>query len=129
MYKWIKTLTEHTSCECKCKFDRTKRKSYQWWNNNKCPCQCKKHKVCVKDYVWNPATCNYENGKYLSSIMDDSMIIYYEITNIKETIFNEKNIICKTQNFYLLAFLLIAIALLIAVSIYCYFFITISQHR
>ena len=129
MYKWIKTLTKHTSCECKCKFDGTKCKSYQWCNNNKCPCQCKKHKVCEKDYVWNPATCNYENGKYLSSIMDDSMIIYYEITNIKETIFNEKNIICKTQNFYLLAFLLIAIALLIAVSIYCYFFITISQHR
>ena len=129
MYKWIKTLTKHISCECKCKFDGTKCKSYQWWNNNKCPCQCKKHKVCEKDCVWNPATCNYENGKYLASIMDDSMIIYDEIINIKETIFNEKNIICKTQNFYLLAFLLIGIALLIAVSIYCYFFITISQHR
>ena len=35
--------------------------------------------------------------------------------------FNEKNITCKIQNFYiLLAFLLITIALLIAVSIYCY---------
>ena len=37
------------------------------------------------------------------------------------TNFNRKNITCKTQNFYiLLAFLLITIALLIAVSIYCY---------
>ena len=37
------------------------------------------------------------------------------------TNFNEKNITCKTQSFYnLLAFLLITIALLIAVSIYCY---------
>ena len=37
------------------------------------------------------------------------------------TNFNEKKATCKTQNFYiLLAFLLITIALLIAVSIYCY---------
>ena len=32
--------------------------------------------VCVKNmyakkYVWNFATCNCENGKYLASIMDD----------------------------------------------------------
>ena len=53
--------------------------------------------------------------------MDDSTIIYNEIINLKETNFNEKNITCKTQSFYiLLAFLLITIALLIAVSIYCY---------
>ena len=37
------------------------------------------------------------------------------------TSFNEKNMSCKIQNFYiLLAFLLITIDLLIAVSIYCY---------
>ena len=37
------------------------------------------------------------------------------------TNFNKKKVTCKTQNFYiLLAFLLITIALLIAVSIYCY---------
>ena len=37
------------------------------------------------------------------------------------TSFNEKNAICKTKSFYiLLAISLIAIALLIAVSIYCY---------
>ena len=48
--------------------------------------------------------------------MDDSTII-----NLKETNFNEKNITRKTQSFYiLLTFLLITIALLIAVSIYCY---------
>ena len=35
--------------------------------------------------------------------------------------FNEKKVTCKTQNFYiLLAFLLITIAFLIAVSIYCH---------
>ena len=37
------------------------------------------------------------------------------------TNFNEKNVVCKKKNLYiLLAFLLITIALLIAVSIYCY---------
>ena len=36
-------------------------------------------------------------------------------------LYDEKKATCKTQNFYiLLAFLLIAIALLIAISIYCY---------
>ena len=53
--------------------------------------------------------------------MDDLVITCDEITDVEETNFNEKNITCKTQIFYfLLAFLLITIALLIAVSIYCY---------
>ena len=26
--------------------------------------------ICEKDYVWNPATCSCENGKYLASILD-----------------------------------------------------------
>ena len=53
--------------------------------------------------------------------MDDSGIICDEIINVKETNFNEKDITCKTQNYYiLLAFLLITITLLIAVSINCY---------
>ena len=42
-------LTKHISCECKCKFDETKYKSNQWWNNNKCQCEFKKHHVCEKD--------------------------------------------------------------------------------
>ena len=43
-----------------------------------------------------------------------------EIIDVKEKNFNEKNITCKTQSFYiLLTLLLITITLLIAVSIYC----------
>ena len=96
---------------------------------------CEKH-VCEKHHVWNPATCNCENGKYLASIMDDSAITCDEIIESYDedakaklhdetksilTNFNEKKATCKTQNFYvLLAFLLITIALLIAISIYCY---------
>ena len=67
----------------------------------------------------NPAGCNCENGKYLASVMDK--VICNEIIDVKETNFNEKNITCKTQSFYiLLTFLLITITLLIAVSTYCY---------
>ena len=118
-----KTLAKHISCECKCKFDERKCNSDQWWNNDKCRSECGNHHICEKDYVWNPATCNCENGKYLASIMDDSAIMCDEVvkSNDEEINFNEKKAICKTQNFYiLLAFLLITVALLIAVSIYFY---------
>ena len=88
----------------------------------------KKHHICEKDYVWNPAICNCENGKFLASIMDDSVIKcdkvlepYDEEIKTIPANFNEKNVTPKTQSFYvLLAFLLITIALLIAVSIYRY---------
>ena len=89
-----------------------------------------------KDYVWNPTTCNCGNGKYLASTINDSAIICDEVidadaklspedsndeTKTIPTIFNEKKVTFKTQNFYiLLAFLLIAIILLIVVCIYCY---------
>ena len=59
-----KTLTKHISCEFKCRFDGKKCNSDQWWNNDKCRCQCKKRHVYEKDYVWNPAIYNFENGKY-----------------------------------------------------------------
>ena len=102
--------------------------SDQWWNSNKSWCDCKKRHVCEQDYVWNPATCSCENGKYLANIMDDSAVTcdkiiepYDEETENILTNFNDKKAICKKQNFYiLLAFLLITIVLLIAVSIYCY---------
>ena len=114
-----KTLAKHILCRCKCRFDGNKCNLNEWWNNDKCGCECKKIDAPVKDYVWNPATCNCENGKYLASIMDK--IICDEIIDVKETNFNEKNITCKTQSFYiLLTFLLITIKLLITVSIYCY---------
>ena len=60
-----------------------------------------------KDYVWNPATCIGENGKYLASIMDDSVITcdetiksYDEEIKTVPTNFNEKNIICKIILFW-----------------------------
>ena len=49
------------------------------WNNNKRQCEPKKHHICEKDYVWNSATRSCENGKYLASIMDDSLITCDEV--------------------------------------------------
>ena len=94
-----KILTKHLSCECKCKFHVKKCNSNQWWNNDKYRCTCEKHYICEKGYVWNFATCNCENGKYLASIMDDSMITcdevikpYDEKIKTIPTSFNEKEV-------------------------------------
>ena len=57
-----------------------------------------------------------------STIICDEVIKSYdeEIKTIPAN-FDENKVTCKTQHFYILhAFLLITIALLIAVSIYCY---------
>ena len=35
--------------------------------------------VCLEMCVWNPDTCNCENGKYLASVMNDSAIVCDEI--------------------------------------------------
>ena len=87
-------------------------------NNDKCRYESKKHHICEKDYTWNPSTRICKNGKYLASIMDDSVIMCDEI--IEETVptnFNEKKTTYKMQNYYiLLALLLITTALLITVK-------------
>ena len=69
-----------------------------------------------KNYIWIPVICSCENGKYSSSIMNDSGIICYKVLDAdvesnNKTNFNEKKAICKTQNFYIvLAFLWTTIA-------------------
>ena len=72
----LKTVTKHISC--KCKFDESKWNLNQWRNNDKCRFECKKEHIYEKDYIWNPSTCIYENGKCLASITDDSVITWNE---------------------------------------------------
>ena len=82
-----KTLIQHISCECKCKFGGRKGNSNQKWNNNKCRCERKNLKedhACKKDYIWNTTACSCENGKYLGNITGDPVIACYGI--IKTTI-------------------------------------------
>ena len=112
----------------------TKCNSDQWSNNDKYRCEYKICHACAKDYIWNPSTCSCENWKYLVSIMACSTVMCGQIIDVEPesndkgksstkkqklflTIFND--ITFKIQNI-LLAFLLITIALLIAVSIYGY---------
>ena len=49
--------------------------------------------IFEKDYIWSPATCSCENGEYLASVIDDSVIMCAEITEVRKTVltnFNEK---------------------------------------
>ena len=88
--------------------DLTEKKcnSYQWWNNDKCRCECKTTHVCKKYYIQNPTSCSCKNGKYLASIMDDSLIMYDEIIDAesksydKETNFNENSSLQKRKFLY-----------------------------
>ena len=81
----------------------------------------KKICVCEKDQIWNLAKCRCENGKYLGRLLTVSDYVWWNCrrnTNSCNNL-NRKNAICKTKNFYIVfAFLLITIALLVAVSIY-----------
>ena len=66
----------------------------------------------------NSATMCYE---VIESYNEDVEVKSYDETKTIPTNFNENKTTCKTQNVYiLLEFLLITVALLIAVSIYCY---------
>ena len=51
--------------------------------------------MCEGDYIWNSATYNGKNSKYLPSIIDDSVIIWDEI--IEETKTGPANLLEKKQ--------------------------------
>ena len=66
----------------------------------------KKSNVCEKDYICNPATWSWKNGKYLASIMNNSAIMCVEIIQAAKTLpsnFTEKKqpVKHKTSIFYL----------------------------
>ena len=48
----------------------------QIWNNDKCQCECKNpiKSVCKNGSIWHPARGACENGKYLGSIIDNSIV-------------------------------------------------------
>ena len=86
--------------------------SNQKLNNDKRQCECKNAKeyhMCEEKYIWNPATCSCQNGKYLGSIIDNYVITCDEIIEEAKTVttktFTANSI---SASFYiLLAFLLI----------------------
>ena len=74
-----KTLIKHISCKCKCKFDGTKYKSHQWWNNGKCRCECEKRMYIKKIMFGIILHVIVKIEKHLGSIMDNSAIICDEV--------------------------------------------------
>ena len=62
----------------------------QLWNNGRSLCECKKRNICEKDYIWNSATCSFQSGKYLSSIVNDSAITRDEIIDADAKSNNEE---------------------------------------
>ena len=94
-----KTFTKYISCVCKCKFDGRKCNSNQKWNNNKCRCKCK-NIIYVKKITFGillHVVAN--NGKYLASIIDDSVIMRDEIIDVEAKSFDEETKTNFTTNF------------------------------
>ena len=67
-----KAMVKHISCDYKCKLDSTTLTSNQKWNNKTSLCD---HRTRKKYYSWNPSICISENGEYLKSVADDSVIV------------------------------------------------------
>ena len=125
-----KAMTEHISCDCKCKFNSTTCNSNQKWNNKTCQCECKNYCKCKKDYSWNPSTCICENSKYLKSTSvtkcDEIIIVMNNVSTKKTKVTNvtsTASINChsiKVRNCYILHAILLAVMLLLIIIIICY---------
>ena len=76
--------------------------------------------MCKKDYFWNSAKCSCKNGKYLRSIIGNSVVICDEIIEeIRPIPTGTISTKCTLTSFYIsLVFLLITMTLLIAFSVY-----------
>ena len=86
-----KAMTEHISCDCKCKFNNsTTCISKQKWSNETCQCECKNYCKCKKDNIWNPSTCICENSKCLKSVADTSVMECDEIIIVMNTLSTKK---------------------------------------
>ena len=88
--KEAEAMTEHISCDYKCKFYSTKCCSNQNWNNKTCQCECKNFCKCKKDYSWNSSICICENSKHLKSIADTSVIEFDEIVVVMDIVSTKK---------------------------------------
>ena len=65
-----KAMTEHISCDYKCKLNSATCNSYLKWNKITWQCECKNYRKCEKDYSWNSSTCTCDDSNYLKSFAD-----------------------------------------------------------
>ena len=134
-------MTEHISCNFKCKFNSTTCNSNKKWNNKTCQCECKNYHNCEKDYSWNPSTCICENSKYLKSVADttitecDEIVIAMDIASTKNTDTIAVNVTStasiswhskKVRNCYISHTVLLVIVLILLVTIICYHYVKLK---
>ena len=84
-------MTQHISCDCKCKFSSTTCNSKQKWIDKTFQFKCKNYRQCKKDYSWNPGTCICENSKYLKSVVDTSVTECDEIVIVMNNLSTNKD--------------------------------------
>ena len=65
-----KAMTEHISCDYKCKLNSATCNSNLKWNKITWQCECKNYRKCEKDYSWNSSTCTCDDSNYLKSFAD-----------------------------------------------------------
>ena len=139
-----KTLIEHILFDCKCKFGSTSCNSNQERNNETWQFECRNYCTCEKDHSWNPATCTWENGKYLGSIIGDSVIICDEtisaadsvstsvstnvISTVSTSLYNE-NVKYKINCYILYTVSMMVILLLIITIIFYHYDYHYAKHR
>ena len=58
-------------------------------------------KYVKKIYIWNPSAYSCKNGKYLASIIDDSVITCDEVIYMKGRKTIRKNIICERKRLFI----------------------------
>ena len=83
-------MTEHISCDCKCKFNSTTCNLNRKQNTKTYKCECKNYRKCKKDYAWNPSTCICETSKYLKNIADTSVIACDKILDVMDIVLTKK---------------------------------------
>ena len=87
----VKTMIKHISCDCKCKLDSSTCNSNQKWNNRTCQSECKIYSTCKKGYSWNTTTYVSDNGKYLKSAVNDSVMACDKIIYVMDICVNKNH--------------------------------------
>ena len=70
-----KAMTQHISCDYKCKFNSTTCNLNHIWNSITCRFESKNYRKCKEDYSWYTSTVICENSKYLKSIAYTSVFL------------------------------------------------------
>ena len=98
-----KTLIKHISCNYKFKFDNTTCNLNQKWNNETCQYEYNNIVNAQKNIIEILANA-FENGKNSKSIVDESVIVCYEIiditTNVPKIVTNTLSIYSNDKKIY-----------------------------